>query len=120
MSIEPFKIINADGSTNQAEYERCIKFLNDYKDGKIPVTSTRRTNVLFRTSLVIFVLFLIGAVIPWESLISKFTVFSNRTVGCKTHCCRILNYLFVQNRKGARHSGTYRTCMSIGSSAESG
>lgn len=40
MSIEPFKIINADGSTNQAEYERCIKFLNDYKDGKIPVYPT--------------------------------------------------------------------------------
>lgn len=40
MAIEPFKIINSDGSTNQSEYNRCIQFLNDYKDGKIKVYPT--------------------------------------------------------------------------------
>lgn len=47
------------------------------KDGKISATSTRRTNVLFGTSLVIFVLFLIGAVIPWESLFTNCTMFTD-------------------------------------------
>lgn len=37
MAITPFKIINDDGSTNQSEYERCVQFLNDYVEGKIPV-----------------------------------------------------------------------------------
>lgn len=37
MSIEPFKIINEDGTTNQSEYERCVKFLNDYVNGDIKV-----------------------------------------------------------------------------------
>lgn len=47
------------------------------KDGKISATSARRTNVLFGTSLVIFVLFLIGAVIPWESLFTNCKVFTD-------------------------------------------
>ena len=37
MAVRPFKIINDDGSTNQSEYERCVQFLNDYVEGKIPV-----------------------------------------------------------------------------------
>lgn len=37
MPIEPFKIINEDGTTNQSEYERCIKFLNDYVSGTVKV-----------------------------------------------------------------------------------
>lgn len=37
MPIEHFKIINEDGTTNQAEYNRCINFLNDYIDGVIKV-----------------------------------------------------------------------------------
>ena len=37
MSIERFKIVNDDGSTNKSEYERCIQFLNDYIEGKVKV-----------------------------------------------------------------------------------
>lgn len=47
------------------------------KEGKIPVTSARRTNVLFGISLVLFVLFIIGAIIPWESLFKNCTVFTD-------------------------------------------
>lgn len=47
------------------------------KNGKIEATSTRRTNVLFVTSLVIFVLFVIGAIIPWESLCTNCTIFTD-------------------------------------------
>lgn len=47
------------------------------KEGKITVTSSRICNVLFGTSLVLFVLFVIGAIIPWESLFTKFTAFSD-------------------------------------------
>lgn len=37
MAIEPFKIINDDGTTNQSEYRRCIQFLNDYINGNVKV-----------------------------------------------------------------------------------
>lgn len=37
MAIEPFQIVNADGSINQSEYTRCINFLNDYINGNIKV-----------------------------------------------------------------------------------
>ena len=47
------------------------------KNGQIPVNSERRTNVLFGTSLVIFVLFVIACIIPWESLFTKLTVFTD-------------------------------------------
>ncbi len=47
------------------------------KEGKISVTSPRRTNVLFATSLVLFILFVIGSIIPWESIIQDCTVFSD-------------------------------------------
>lgn len=40
MPIEPFKIINDDGTTNQSEYERCIEFLNKYIDGDVQVFTT--------------------------------------------------------------------------------
>lgn len=46
------------------------------KDGKIAVSSTRRENVLFGTSLVLFVLFIICTIIPWESLFANFSAFS--------------------------------------------
>jgi len=47
------------------------------KNVQIPVNSTRRTNVLFGTSLVVFVLFVIGTIIPWESLFTKCTIFTD-------------------------------------------
>lgn len=47
------------------------------KEGKIEVVSQRRKNVNFAVLLVIFVLFVIGAVIPWEALINKFTLFTD-------------------------------------------
>lgn len=37
MPITPFQIINPDGSTNQAEYDRCIEFLNQYVNGEVRV-----------------------------------------------------------------------------------
>ena len=39
MPITPFQIINPDGSTNQAEYDRCIEFLNQYVNGEVRVYS---------------------------------------------------------------------------------
>lgn len=47
------------------------------KDGNILVNSSRRENVLFATSLVLFTLFTLFTVIPWESLISNFSAFSD-------------------------------------------
>ena len=47
------------------------------KDGKITVTSERRENVIFGCSVVLFVLFVITTIIPWESLFTKFTVFTD-------------------------------------------
>lgn len=37
MAVEPFQIVNADGSVNMSEYNRCIQFLQDYTAGTIPV-----------------------------------------------------------------------------------
>ena len=36
--IQPFKIINDDGTINQEEYNRCIEFLNQYVSGSVPVS----------------------------------------------------------------------------------
>lgn len=47
------------------------------KDGKIAVTSSRRETVLFSTSLILFTLFIVFTVIPWESLINNFSAFSD-------------------------------------------
>ncbi len=47
------------------------------KKGMISVTSERRRNVSFGVALVLFVLFIIGAIIPWESLIENCSVFSD-------------------------------------------
>ena len=47
------------------------------KDGQISVTSERRSNVLFGVSLVLFVLLVLATIIPWESLFTKFTTFSD-------------------------------------------
>lgn len=54
----------------------CVLTEKSDKNGKIPVTSQRRTNVLFGTSLVLFILFTLGAIIPWESLFET-TIFSD-------------------------------------------
>lgn len=37
MAIVPFQIVNPDGTVNQAEYDRCVNFLNDYVAGNIYV-----------------------------------------------------------------------------------
>lgn len=50
------------------------------KEYKIPATSSRRNNVLFGTSLVLFTLFVIGSIIPWESLIENCSLFSDVNV----------------------------------------
>lgn len=47
------------------------------KDGKIPVNSVRRENVAFAVCLCLFVIFAVSVVIPWESLINKFKVFTD-------------------------------------------
>ncbi len=47
------------------------------KNGQIPVNSSRRTNVLFGTSLVLFILFVIATIIPWESLFTNLTIFTD-------------------------------------------
>lgn len=47
------------------------------KKGMIAVTSKRRSNVSFAVSLILFVAFIIGAIIPWESLIENCSVFSD-------------------------------------------
>ena len=47
------------------------------KKGEISVTTEKREYILFIASLIIFVLFVIGAIIPWESLFTKLKVFTN-------------------------------------------
>lgn len=47
------------------------------KNGQIPANSDRRSCVLFGACVVLFVLFTIGAIIPWEALINKFDAFSD-------------------------------------------
>ena len=47
------------------------------KDGKIAVSSSRRETVLFATSLILFALFILFTVIPWESIINNFSAFSD-------------------------------------------
>ena len=47
------------------------------KNGQISVSSPRRTKVFFGTGIVIFILFVICSIIPWESLFTNFTVFSD-------------------------------------------
>lgn len=47
------------------------------KNGKIDATSKRRENVSFAVSAVLFTIFLIAAIIPWESLFTGFTAFSD-------------------------------------------
>ena len=47
------------------------------KNGEIPVESTRRNNASFITGLVVFVLFVIGVAIPWASIFTKLTVFTD-------------------------------------------
>ena len=47
------------------------------KDGKIELSTKRRKNASFITLLIIFVLFVVGTIIPWESLINKLTIFTD-------------------------------------------
>ena len=67
------------------------------KEGKIPTTSSRRTNVLFGTSLVVFVLFTLGAIIPWESLFntSIFSDFNSFLSGIKIGDYAIFNNIIA-------------------------
>lgn len=37
MPIEPFKIVNDDGTTNISEYNRCVAFLEDYVAGTVKI-----------------------------------------------------------------------------------
>lgn len=69
------------------------------KDGKIPVTSTRRTNVLFATSLILFVLFVILTIIPWESLFTNCTIFTDFNTWLSE--LKIGNYKIFSNVIGA-------------------
>ncbi|MEG2351275.1 MAG: SLC13 family permease [Bacilli bacterium] len=50
------------------------------KDGNIEITSSRRKKVSFGVLLIMFVLFYIGSIIPWETLISKMNIFSDFNV----------------------------------------
>ena len=47
------------------------------KNGEIPVTSQRRSNVFFGVGVVLFASLAIAVIIPWESLFTKFTYFSD-------------------------------------------
>lgn len=69
------------------------------KDGKITVTSERRSNVSFAVLLVIFILFIIGSSIPWESLINKLTIFSD--FNAKLGSIKIGKYALFSNIIGA-------------------
>lgn len=69
------------------------------KDGKISVTSERRENTTFAALLIIFVLFVIGSAIPWESLINKLTVFTD--FNTKLGEFKIAGYAVFKNVIGA-------------------
>lgn len=69
------------------------------KDGKISVTSERRENTSFAALLIIFVLFVIGSAIPWESLINKLTVFTD--FNTKLGEFKIAGYSVFKNIVGA-------------------
>ena len=64
-----------------AEFITVLTIKSD-KEGKITLPSERITKVKFIVSLIIFTLFIIGSIIPWESIINKFTVFTefNKTL----------------------------------------
>lgn len=47
------------------------------KDGKVFVTTLRKSNTMFKASAAIFTLFVIFVTIPWESLFTKFTGFTD-------------------------------------------
>ena len=48
----------------------------------------------------------------------KFAILCDGTIRRKSYCHRIFHHLFVQHRKRARHTGTYRTGVGIGSATE--
>ena len=50
------------------------------KQGKININSNRSQNVVFGTSLILFLLLVLGSVIPFESYFSKINVFSSLNV----------------------------------------
>jgi len=47
------------------------------KDGMINIDSNKRSNVLFGASVVLFMLFVLTSIIPFESYFKKFTLFSD-------------------------------------------
>lgn len=65
------------------------------KKGQIPSSSQRRQNVNFAVLLVIFTLFIIGTIIPWESIISNFTLFTK--INTKIAQLKIGNYAIFGN-----------------------
>ena len=65
------------------------------KKGQIPAVSDRRKNVEFAVLLVIFVLFTLGAVIPWETLFSNFSFFTD--LNTKIANIKIGNYAIFGN-----------------------
>lgn len=69
------------------------------KDGNISANSKRRNNVLFATSLILFVLFILGAIIPWESLIKNCVIFSD--VNAWLSNLKIADYKIFNNIIGA-------------------
>lgn len=69
------------------------------KNGKIDVISKRRQNVSFAVLLIIFVLFVIGCAIPWESLINKLTIFTDLNI--KLSELKIGQYSLFNNIIGA-------------------
>lgn len=51
MPIEPFQIVNQDGTINQVEYQRCIEFLEQFVQGLIPVYASMTWNNPFEVDL---------------------------------------------------------------------
>ena len=82
-----------------AEFITIVSSIKADKDGQIAVTSERRSNVLFGVSLVLFVLFVLATIIPWESLFTKFTAFSDFNTTLSK--IKIGNYAVFSNIIGA-------------------
>jgi len=65
------------------------------KKGKISTSSQRRQNATFGTLLVVFVLFTLGAIIPWESLFTNCHFFTE--LNAKIASLKIGNYQIFGN-----------------------
>ena len=85
------------------------------KKGKISAFSTRRKNALFGTTLVIFVAFIIGAIIPWETIFPNFSFFTE--LNGKLAGIKIGNYAIFGNIIGLPMSVDKTTGATSGSIA---